>query len=89
MGRTPRANSRRLRLNDLNPYSFDANGFCEPTGSRAEAYERDGPPADPRADVQNDSGRSTVESHLRELKKVSPKSVNVQRATSCNRSSRC
>ena len=39
----------RVRLNDLNPYSLDANGWCEPSFSKANAYEREGPPPDARA----------------------------------------
>ena len=39
------------KLNDLNPYSLDANGWCDPTATRSDAYERKGPPADPRAQL--------------------------------------
>ncbi|OGQ18441.1 MAG: hypothetical protein A2138_14375 [Deltaproteobacteria bacterium RBG_16_71_12] len=45
-----------MRLNDLNPYSLDANGWCDPTNSRADAYERDGPPPDTRATDEKSAG---------------------------------
>src|SRR5688572_30614328 len=73
---------RGPRLNDLNPYSIDANGWCEATGTRAEDYDREGPPPDPRADVADDHeqrGRSTIERHLIALMKVAPIPVRVEK----------
>lgn len=81
------------KLNDLNPYSLDANGWCDPTATRADQYERKGPPADPRADVgaslmargdfsgemSGEEHRATVERQLRELKQVEPKPVAVEK----------
>lgn len=79
------------QLNDLNPYSLDADGWCEPTESRAAAYEREGPPADPRASVigvgagrsrehrsREKNERDTIVRHLRELRKVKAPAVQVE-----------
>lgn len=76
------------RLNDLNPYSLDADGWCDPTGARAAAYERTGPPADPRAgvaSVHDPDGRSAHDEraalvrHLAELRKVEAPPLQVER----------
>lgn len=95
------------KLNDLNPYSLDANGWCDPTSTRSDQYERKGPPADPRADVgtnfleartkhadddrsfddgaseldgaSGEEHRATLERQLRELRKVEPVPVAVEK----------
>lgn len=97
--RTPSAEQRIRNLNDLNPYSLDANGWCDPTQSRSDAYERKGPPADPRAqfltlttagsapadggcgddELSSERHREALERQLRELKKVEPKAVAVEK----------
>ena len=79
-------------INALNPYSLDANGWCEPTDNRAQAYERGGPPADPRATALVDTSiyvspevadaaqaRALIARQLGELKKVEPKPVAVEK----------
>lgn len=56
------------KLNELNPYSFDADGWCEPTEARVEAYDRPGPPVDVRARAAStDERRSVLAGHLRVL----------------------
>ncbi len=55
------------KLNDLNPYSFDASGWCEPTEARVRAYDRQGPPVDQRASRSGEDKRSVLEGHLRAL----------------------
>ncbi len=65
-------------LSAFNPYSLDANGWCEPTANRAEAYDRSGPPADPRARADEGARRrATVERQLRALKEQGPCDVAV------------
>ena len=46
------------KLNDFNPYSFDADGWCEPTEARVQAYDRAGTPVDTRA--KNDPNAPTA-----------------------------
>jgi hypothetical protein len=75
----PSAAGRRPKLNHLNPYSLDANGWCEPTATRAQAYEREGPPADPRAAVVEGESRATLEHQLDELRKVQAPPVDVEK----------
>ena len=56
------------KLNDLNPYSFDADGWCEPTKARVKAYDRPGPPVDARAGRDLGERRSVLAGHIRALK---------------------
>jgi hypothetical protein len=79
--------TRARRLNELNPYSFDADGWCEPTSSRVERYDRQGPPADARAQalhavaagtavsVGGGGGRSTVAAHVAALALGAPQPI--------------
>jgi hypothetical protein len=55
------------RLNDLNPYSLNADGWCDPTDSRIRRYDRAGPPVDERADPNRTHDRSTIAAHLAAL----------------------
>jgi hypothetical protein len=64
------------RLNDLNPYSLNADGWCEPTDSRVVTYDRPGPPVDGRASLsRDDQGRSLLASHIRVLSQQSNRGV--------------
>ncbi len=49
------------KLNDFNPYSFDADGWCEPTEARVKAYDRVGPPVDARARDDRAAARPAVD----------------------------
>ncbi len=51
------------KLNDFNPYSFDADGWCEPTEARVRDYDRAGPPVDKRAQSKGDP-RSVLAAHI-------------------------
>jgi hypothetical protein len=53
-----RRRKKKPGLAELNPYSLDHNGWCDPTDHRAHAYERGGPPADPRANVHGPRTKS-------------------------------
>gem|GEM_PF-1370301 len=55
------------RLNDFNPYSFDADGWCEPTEARVRAYDRQGPPVDGRAQGTG-TRRSELAAHVDALR---------------------
>ena len=55
-----------VRLNDFNPYSFDAEGWCVPTETRVQAYDRQGPPVDSRA--QRPGSRSVLAQHIAVLR---------------------
>ena len=55
------------KLNDLNPYSFDADGWCEPTEARVNDYDRPGPPVDVRAGRDVGERRSVLAGHIRAL----------------------
>jgi hypothetical protein len=77
-GRTTRSGPANGGLNRLNPYSLDANGWCEPTDSRALAYEREGPPADPRASVVSGGDREHIARQLGELRKIKGPPVAVE-----------
>jgi hypothetical protein len=55
-----------FRLNDFNPYSFNAEGWCEPTETRVRAYDRQGPPVDGRA--LRPGSRSELASHIAVLR---------------------
>jgi hypothetical protein len=66
---------RGKRLNDLNPYSLDADGWCEPTATRVEVYDRQGPPVDARASLTPQQGRSTIAKHLAALREQSTRGV--------------
>lgn len=62
------------KLNDFNPYSFDADGWCEPTEARVRTYDRQGPPVDARA--QSPGGRrSVLEGYLRTLQEQPRRAV--------------
>ncbi|MDP2340634.1 MAG: hypothetical protein Q8O67_06740 [Deltaproteobacteria bacterium] len=67
----------KTQLNDLNPYSLDADGWCEPTETRVKQYDRKGPPVDARANLKGDvaDGRSIIASHLGALLQQSRKGV--------------
>lgn len=69
--------AKRVRLNDLNPYSLDANGWCEPTSTRAAAYEREGPPPDTRA--TDDGAAGELARRLAVLKRAPRKPVAVDK----------
>jgi hypothetical protein len=65
------------RLNDLNPYSLDADGWCEPTSTRVEVYDRRGPPVDERASLHGArGGRSRLAAHLATLALQPPQTVD-------------
>lgn len=55
------------RLNDFNPYSFDADGWCEPTEARVRLYDRQGPPVDERAQRPGHR-RSGLAAHIEVLR---------------------
>ncbi len=66
------------KLNELNPYSLDADGWCEPTATRVKEYDRVGPPVDVRANLQEQEisrGRSTIAAHLAVLRQQSQHGV--------------
>ena len=64
------------RLNDLNPYSFNADGWCDPTESRVESYDRPGPPVDVRAKPGRPlGGRSALAAHIEALGQQSTRGV--------------
>ncbi len=63
------------KLNDLNPYSFDASGWCEPTEARVNAYDRKGPPVDVRAGQSATERRSVLAGHLRALEQQPRRAV--------------
>lgn len=72
------------KLNDLNPYSLDADGWCDPgTRTRSDAYERSGPPADRRAQASGDEHtapqRTALQRHLRELRKIEATPLAVEK----------
>lgn len=66
----------RPRLNDLNPYSLDANGWCEPSLSKADAYERQGPPPDARA---RDADAVELARRLEALQRCEPRALSVDK----------
>ncbi|MBM4279869.1 MAG: hypothetical protein FJ137_03680 [Deltaproteobacteria bacterium] len=63
------------RLNDLNPYSLNAEGWCDPTDSRVQRYDRAGPPADVRADPARRTGRSALAAQIEALAQQSARGV--------------
>ena len=64
------------KLNDLNPYSLDADGWCDPTETRVKQYDRKGPPVDDRARVDGKTnGRSIIDAHLAALLQQSRRGV--------------
>ncbi len=63
-----------MRLNDLNPYSLNAQGWCEPTEARLAGYDRPGPPVDERAG-RGRGGRSTLAAWIAALAQQPPKPV--------------
>lgn len=66
-----------MRLNDLNPYSLDANGWCDPSHSSAKAYEREGPPPDPRATDETNAGE--LARRLAALKRAPKKPIAIEK----------
>ena len=67
---------RQPRLNDLNPYSLDADGWRQPPDNEVRDYDRKGPPVDDRASVQgNRSTRSTLAAHIAALEQQSNRPV--------------
>lgn len=64
------------RLNELNPYSFNAEGWCDPTASRVENYDRPGPPVDARAQPGHRAGgRSVLAGQLEALARQSGRGI--------------
>jgi hypothetical protein len=63
------------RLNELNPYSFDADGWCIPTETRVNDYDRAGPPVDARAATDVVGRRSVLAQHLRVLEQQPRRAV--------------
>ncbi len=76
MSTTSTTSSTSPRLNDLNPYSLNADGWCDPTESRVESYDRPGPPVDVRANpARPRGGRSVLAAHLDALALQSSRGV--------------
>lgn len=65
------------KLNDLNPYSLDAEGWCEPSETKVKEYDRIGPPVDARASLNTKAPeeRSTIAAHLSALLQQSRRGV--------------
>lgn len=68
------AGEKQQKLNDLNPYSLDADGWCEPTDTKVKEYDRVGPPVDARASLSS-VGRSTLANQLSVLQQQSRRAV--------------
>jgi hypothetical protein len=75
---TGRTRARGGTLNALNPYSLNADGWCEPTESRATAYDRQGPPADPRAAFAKNAsaGRAAIAKSIEVLSREEPLTID-------------
>lgn len=69
-----RARARSGKINELNPYSLNADGWCEPSETRAAAYDREGPPADPRAAFEKNvaAGRAAIARAIETLSHEEP-----------------
>lgn len=76
--RTSGAAAASSPLSAFNPYSLDASGWVEPTITRAVAYERGGPPADPRAAAAPSGERAVLERQLDDLRKAARPLVAVE-----------
>ena len=63
------------KFNDLNPYSFDADGHCIPTDSRVDDYDREGPPADERAGGGTRNGCLSLADQLEALSNQSRRAI--------------
>ncbi len=76
---SPEEQPNGQQLNDLNPYSLDADGWCVPTETRIKQYDRKGPPVDARANVDgpraHDAGRSAIAGQLAALLQQSRRGV--------------
>lgn len=73
--KTDYATPAEQKLNDLNPYSLDADGWCEPSDTKVKEYDRLGPPVDTRASLKAVDGRSVIAGHIADLKQQSRRGV--------------